>query len=232
MLEFDQVDRDQDALPYEQIAHMLRQAITSGELAPGERLPAETKLAKTFGVARMTVRRAVQELRDEGLLVPAPGRRVAVRAAPPMRELWPQEPGMPAEVTIPDFNAWGDAAPLVAQAENIRTRMYTLAGDLIEVGMLVGEPAVTAKLIESLAGIGLTQADVLGALAVRLHTDVLDSAHAQQVSTAMETARQTFAAACSAAQSAAETLRSAALAAGSDSPTPEPGNSLSRHSGN
>ncbi|WP_234808227.1 hypothetical protein [Mycolicibacter kumamotonensis] len=139
---------------------------------------------------------------------------------------------MPAEVTIPDFNAWGDAAPLVAQAENIRTRMYTLAGDLIEVGMLVGEPAVTAKLIESLAGIGLTQADVLGALAVRLHTDVLDSAHAQQVSTAMETARQTFAAACSAAQSAAETLRSAALAAGSDSPTPEPGNSLSRHSGN
>ncbi|WP_144972178.1 winged helix-turn-helix domain-containing protein, partial [Mycobacteroides abscessus] len=77
MLEFDQVDRDQDALPYEQIAHMLRQAITSGELAPGERLPAETKLAKTFGVARMTVRRAVQELRDEGLLVPAPGRRVA-----------------------------------------------------------------------------------------------------------------------------------------------------------
>jgi biotin operon repressor len=227
-LNFGQIDREKDAPPYEQIAHLLRHAITSRQLAPGERLPAETKLAEHFGVARMTVRRAVQKLRDEGLVVSASGRGVVVRPAPPMRELWPQEPGYPTEATIPDFNAWGDVAPLIAQAENVRTRMYTLSGDLTEVGLLVGDPVVVDKLVRTLAGIGLAQADVLGALAVRLHTHVLDPAHANEIFGAMETARRAFAQACGAAQSAAETLRHYA-SANPDLPTAHTRDPSSQH---
>jgi GntR family transcriptional regulator len=73
--------------PYRQIAGMLRQAIRADQLAPGERLPSETALIEHFGVARMTVRQAVQELRTEGLVVSEHGRGVFVRPTPPIRRL-------------------------------------------------------------------------------------------------------------------------------------------------
>lgn len=208
MLEVGQIDRQKDAPPYEQIAQILRHAITSRQLAPGERLPTEGKLAEQFGVARMTVRRAVQELRNEGLLVPASGRGLAVKAVPAIREPWPQEPGHPAEATMPNFNLWGDVAPLIAQAENIRTRMYVLSGDLhTEVGSLAGDPAVAATLLGTLAGIGLAEADVLGALATRLHLRIPDLDQANDLAGAVKAAGQAFTEACGAAQSAADTIR-------------------------
>lgn len=218
MLQFGQIDRQKDAAPYEQIAQMLRHAITSSQLAPGERLPTETKLAEQFGVARMTVRRAVQELRDEGLLVPASGRGLAVRAVPSIREPWPQEPGYPTEVTVPNFNLWGDVAPLIAQAENIRTRMYVLSGDLhTEVGWQAGEPLVVGTLLGTLAGIGLAEADVLGALATRLHLRIPDLDRANELVSSVQAAGQAFAEACGAAQSAADAIRRY-VAANSDLP--------------
>ncbi|WP_235666360.1 MULTISPECIES: GntR family transcriptional regulator [Mycolicibacterium] len=206
-MKFDQVDRDSDVPPFEQIVEMLRRAITSGQLTAGERLPAETKMAEQFGVARMTLRRAVQELRAEGFLVAASGRGVAVRPASGIREVWPQEPGYPSEATPQDFKAWGDAAPIIAQAENIRTRVHTLSGDLSELGLLVGDPAVVDKLVRALGGISLAQADILGALAIRLHMHLLDPERSNEVFNAMEAARRAFAEACGAAQTASKILR-------------------------
>ncbi|TCO45205.1 regulatory GntR family protein [Kribbella antiqua] len=66
---------------YLQVASGIREAITSGELTPGEKLPAGPKLASTFGVALMTVRRAIETLQSEGLLRSAPGVGVFVAAA-------------------------------------------------------------------------------------------------------------------------------------------------------
>lgn len=207
MLNLGRIDRDNGVPPYEQIAHLLRIAVTSRRLAPGERLPAETKLAEHFGVARMTVRRALQQLRGQGLLVPAPGRGLAVRSAGAIREPWPQEPGYPAGASVPDFNTWGDAAPLIAQAENIRTRMYVLGGDLQEIGLSAGDPAVANQMVSILAGIGLAEADVLGALAVRLNVYAADSEHINKIFDAMKVAQRAFADACGAAQSAAKMLQ-------------------------
>lgn len=207
LLNLGQIDRETDVPPFQQIADLLRRAITSRQLASGERLPTETKLAEHFGVARMTVRRAVRELRAEGLLVSAAGRGVAVRPASGIREVWPQEPGYPSEATPQDFNAWGDVAPLIAQAENIRTRLYTLSGDLSELGLLVGDPVVVDKLIRTLAGISLAQEDVLGSLTVRLHAHLLDPERRLEVFGAMEAARRALSEACGAAQSASKTLR-------------------------
>jgi DNA-binding transcriptional MocR family regulator len=219
-MKFGQVDRESDVPPFEQIANLLRRAITSRQLASGERLPTETKLAEHFGVARMTVRRAVRELRDEGLLVSASGRGVAVRPAPGIREVWPQEPGYPSESTPQDFNAWGDVAPLIAQAENIRTRLYTLSGDLPELGMLVGDPVVMDKLLRTLAGISLAQEDVLGSLTVRLHAHLLDPERSLEVFGALEAARRALSEACSATQFASKTLREC-----TSRPVPPSGNS-------
>jgi DNA-binding GntR family transcriptional regulator len=61
--------------PYRQIAAWLRGRIEAGEYRPGEDpLPSEKDLVGMFGVARDTARRAVQVLRDEGLVVTVPQR--------------------------------------------------------------------------------------------------------------------------------------------------------------
>ena len=57
---------------WEQIAAILRARIESGEYAPNERL-SEVKLEGEFGVARITVRKAIRALRDEGLVVTTRG---------------------------------------------------------------------------------------------------------------------------------------------------------------
>lgn len=50
------------------IGEALKKEIELGELAPGERLPADIDLAVRFGVNRHTVRRALDHLKDQGLL--------------------------------------------------------------------------------------------------------------------------------------------------------------------
>lgn len=87
MLQLGHIDRADDKPPYRQIAGMLREAIGSGQLSAGERLPSEAALIEHFGVARMTVRQAVQELRSEGLVISEHGRGVFVRPTPPIRRL-------------------------------------------------------------------------------------------------------------------------------------------------
>ncbi|TCP48618.1 GntR family transcriptional regulator [Tamaricihabitans halophyticus] len=87
MLQLGQLDRTDDRPPYRQIAALLREAIDLGALAPGEKLPSETALTQHFGVARMTVRHAILELRGEGLVAAEHGRGVFVRAMPPVRRL-------------------------------------------------------------------------------------------------------------------------------------------------
>lgn len=206
MLELGQIDRAVDTPPYRQIAGILRTAIASNQLLPGDQLPSEAKLIEHFGVARMTVRQAIQELRTEGLVVSEHGRGVFVRSMPPIRERWPQEPGVPVGEDMPDFNRWGDAAPLILHSETLRTRIYILNGDLKEVEP-VGDPAVVNRIIRNLAGVSLAQSDILGSLAIRLRTDLLAPDKVPDVVDAFEAARRASADACKAWQVAAETLR-------------------------
>ena len=87
MIALGQIDRTDDRSPYVQIAAVLREAINLGRLGPGDRLPSESELTQHFGVARMTVRQAIQELKTEGLVTSEHGRGVFVRAAPVVRRL-------------------------------------------------------------------------------------------------------------------------------------------------
>ncbi|MBZ7925022.1 GntR family transcriptional regulator [Ensifer adhaerens] len=52
----------------------LSEAIATGELQPGDRLPSEADLANAFGVAVMTLRRALETLREVGLIETKRGR--------------------------------------------------------------------------------------------------------------------------------------------------------------
>src|SRR6195952_3586290 len=62
----------------------LREAVRSGRLAPGTRLPASRTLATDLGIARSTVTECYAELVAEGLLTAqqGSGTRVAERAVP------------------------------------------------------------------------------------------------------------------------------------------------------
>jgi GntR family transcriptional regulator len=59
---------------YVQVADYVAAKIASGQWAPGRRLPGERDLASEWGVAYLTVRRAMQELRERGLIVTSQGR--------------------------------------------------------------------------------------------------------------------------------------------------------------
>lgn len=61
-------------LVYVVIADHIAAQIADGRLQPGARLPGEYDLAAQYGVARMTVARAVRELRERGLVVTVRGK--------------------------------------------------------------------------------------------------------------------------------------------------------------
>ncbi|SER86170.1 GntR family transcriptional regulator [Corynebacterium cystitidis] len=74
---------------YVAIAESLRNRIEDHTYKPGDRLPAERELVDEFGVARMTIRHALDLLQLEGLIDRKRGRTggTFVRAVPPMLEL-------------------------------------------------------------------------------------------------------------------------------------------------
>ena len=66
---------------YHQIYLVLREQLQEGRFADG--LPGEVALAGQFGVARVTVRKALEQLSTEGLIDRAPGRGTRPRLKPP-----------------------------------------------------------------------------------------------------------------------------------------------------
>ncbi|RKN74704.1 GntR family transcriptional regulator [Streptomyces klenkii] len=68
------VDPTRVAYVYMQVADHVAAQIEAGTLRPGARLAGERDLAEQYGVAIGTIRRAIQELRDRGLLVTLPAK--------------------------------------------------------------------------------------------------------------------------------------------------------------
>ncbi|HET7763106.1 MAG TPA: GntR family transcriptional regulator [Phycicoccus sp.] len=63
------IDRDSPVPLYHQLAEQLSGAIADGRLQPGDPFENEVALAERLGLSRPTVRRAIQEMVDQGLLV-------------------------------------------------------------------------------------------------------------------------------------------------------------------
>jgi GntR family transcriptional regulator len=63
------LDRNSPVPLYYQLAQFIEHAITTGDLAPGDRLENELSLTSRLGLSRPTARQAIQELVNKGLLV-------------------------------------------------------------------------------------------------------------------------------------------------------------------
>ena len=59
--------------PRQQVEEALRNAVLSGDLKTGERLPPESELARQFSVSRPTIREALSGLETQGLIRKVPG---------------------------------------------------------------------------------------------------------------------------------------------------------------
>jgi len=69
------LDRSKDSKPlYLQIKDILKQKMINNEYPVGSTIPSENELEEIFGVSRMTIRQAVTELVNEGLLRKERGR--------------------------------------------------------------------------------------------------------------------------------------------------------------
>lgn len=65
-----------------QVALDIEADVDAGKLAPDTRLPSEAELAQQYGVARVTVRRAIEQLRDRRKVVTVHGRGSFVATEP------------------------------------------------------------------------------------------------------------------------------------------------------
>src|SRR5713226_4658565 len=78
------IDRQSPIPMYYQIMNQLREKISAGEYTVDSALPPERELVESYQVSRMTIRQAISELVNEGILV---GRRgIGTFVAPPKIE--------------------------------------------------------------------------------------------------------------------------------------------------
>jgi len=59
---------------YKQVSHLLSEEIKNGNLAAGEKIPSELSLMELFNVSRVTIRGAIAELVEDGLLIRSQGK--------------------------------------------------------------------------------------------------------------------------------------------------------------
>ena len=74
---------------YKAVSAAIERAILEGSLPPGSALPTEQELSERFGVHRSTVREAIRQVEQEGLLQRREGRRLFV-CLPGVHDLAPR----------------------------------------------------------------------------------------------------------------------------------------------
>ncbi len=125
---------------YQTIADDLRTRLERGEFSAGRVLPSEAELSGAYEVSRITVRRALDQLRDDGLVVSRQGFGWLV-AADPLRQSLGRlgtiesqlaEAGIASERRILDFGyvtAKGRVRELLGTESVLRVRRLNLADE-------------------------------------------------------------------------------------------------------
>jgi GntR family transcriptional regulator len=118
---------------YQQIADQLRAQISSGVLAPGQRLPSEPDLAAQYDASRNTVRLAIALLTNQGLVVSRQGLGTFVH-----------EPARPftallSRITAPPTESHASAALPVVSPSADESEMVRLVVETASAGQRVAD---------------------------------------------------------------------------------------------
>jgi GntR family transcriptional regulator len=109
-----------------QIEDWLADAIAAGQLTPGDRLPTEQDLAARLGVSRMTLRHALSELAQRGLVTRTVGRGGGTFVAEPKLEQ--------------------DLTTLAGFSEQLRRRGKVAGAQVLAAAKIPASPAAAAAL--------------------------------------------------------------------------------------
>jgi GntR family transcriptional regulator len=156
---------------YLRLASDLRERIVTGEIAIGDALPSERDLCEMVGASRVTVRRAIETLIDEGLIVrrQGSGTYVAPRIQAPNSYLssFSEDAKARGETTQ---TIWMMKAPATATAEEARILELPGGSAIVRLGrvrLAGGEPLaienaiVPAHFLPDLAQLGDSLYDTL-----------------------------------------------------------------------
>ncbi|SEO57355.1 transcriptional regulator, GntR family [Amphibacillus marinus] len=109
---------------YYQIEEYIKKKIIAEELMPGDALSSEREFAEQFNISRMTVRQAINNMVNDGLLFRQKGRGTFV-----------------AEQKIEQ-----DLSSLTSFSEDMRKRNQTPSNQLISIQLINHQPAISEKL--------------------------------------------------------------------------------------
>jgi GntR family transcriptional regulator len=126
-----------------QIGDALRRRIASGELPAQSPIPSERTLAEELGVSRMTVRAAVAELVEEGLLIRRHGRSTLVASgAAPVSALDCTPQAAPDPLT----GKINRAAGFTSFSEEMRLRGWQPRSEVRRAATILADVAIAAQL--------------------------------------------------------------------------------------
>lgn len=138
---------------YQQIKSLILNSLCSGEWKPGETIPSEMELAARFRVSQGTVRKAIDELATENLLVRRQGKGtfVATHAE--------QQVQFRFLKLVPDSGMPGSEGP--AQRNIIECRRTRASADIARaLALHTGDPVLQARRVLSFAGTPIILEDI------------------------------------------------------------------------
>ena len=118
------LDKDSAVPLHTQLRNLLRQQILGDELAAHEQLPSEREFCERHGVSRITVRRALGELQNEGLIYTSVGKGTYV--------------------AVPRLNE--ELQPLSSFTEDMRRRGMTASSRVLEKAVLPADDGLATRL--------------------------------------------------------------------------------------
>src|SRR4029079_16962 len=126
--------------------------ICAGRLAVGETLPAEPELARTFGISKVVLREAIQELASHGLLRVQHGKHTQVLE----QSFW----HVLAQAVQAAYRQSGTASDLTEQLYDVRLVLELSAVSLATEHRIRDDLRELDSLVESMRAIAKTTRDV------------------------------------------------------------------------
>lgn len=133
---------------YHRLYVILRERITTGVYRPGERVPAEADLMASFGVSRITAKRALDELCAEGLVERARGRGTTVMRSGLLRQGSGEPIAARIDGLLANLSLIGQATTIELLEFDYVPAPFAVAGDLrIPAGEII-QRAVRVRTLE------------------------------------------------------------------------------------